>query len=125
MVVPSYNSFREGHYDVLWLPHLLKSKRVAKWYVRTLFKRRDWFIDELNFTTPSFFKKLSEKRAQFKGMKMYLHVDPHIPILRKIFGTVAYRHYRLRDESSLRELSFKQKLLLKTTGIVLGVGEFF
>jgi SAM-dependent methyltransferase len=58
MNVPNYNSFTEGHYDILWLPYLLSRKRIAKWYVRTIFQRRDYYVDELNFTSPGYVRKL-------------------------------------------------------------------
>jgi SAM-dependent methyltransferase len=56
--VPNYDSFKEGHYNIIWLPYLLRSKGVAKWYVRTIFGRQDYFIDELHFTTPRYFSSL-------------------------------------------------------------------
>lgn len=124
MLVPSYNSFHEDHYDVFWLPHLLKSKRIAKWYVRTLFKRRDWFIDELTFITPGYFKKLAKKRPQLQGMKQYLIINPTVPILRWVFGRAADIHYRLRDKRDAIGINIKDNLLLRGTGLALGVGEF-
>ncbi len=58
MRMPNYNSFREGHYNIPWLPYILGSKKYAKWYVRSVFGRADYFIDQLNFTTPAYFRRL-------------------------------------------------------------------
>lgn len=125
MSVPTYNSFKEDHYNILWLPYLLKSKRLAKWYVRTIYKRSDWFIDELNFITPRLFKKLARQTPQLKGMKLYLHINPHVPILRGIFGRAREAHYRLSDKAaeSAEPLSFKDRLLRRGTGYALSLGE--
>jgi SAM-dependent methyltransferase len=76
MNVPNYNSFREGHYNILWLPYLLARKGIAKWYVRTIFRRPDYYIDELNFTTPGHFKKLAKELPECREMKIYRFCDP-------------------------------------------------
>lgn len=74
MNIPNYNSFFEGHYNMLWLPYLLLYKPFAKWYVR-LRGRADFFIDELNFTTPSLIDALAQ--AVLKDGKYYIlpHFD--------------------------------------------------
>jgi SAM-dependent methyltransferase len=125
MSVPSYNSFIEGHYNILWLPHLLKAKRVAKWYVRVLWGRQDWFIDELNFTTPRYFKALANTTAQLEGMELYLHVDRSVPILGRVFGWLADAYYFLKDRSPAPEIRLKHRILLRCSGWALKVGEFF
>jgi len=56
-VVPSYNSFWEGHYGILWLPGL--PKWLAKIYVH-LWGRDPSFINTLNFVTPRKLKKILE-----------------------------------------------------------------
>jgi len=53
--VPNYNSFYEGHYNILWIPYM--NRTHAKIYVEKYFNRDQTFIDELNFTTPSMFER--------------------------------------------------------------------
>ena len=48
LIVPNYGSWWEGHYGMLWPPHIPKS--LAKLYVR-LFGRDAGFIDTLQFVT--------------------------------------------------------------------------
>jgi ubiquinone/menaquinone biosynthesis C-methylase UbiE len=55
IIIPSYNSWWEGHYGILWLPGM--SKRIAKFYVR-LFKRNPDQIDTLQFITPKWMMKI-------------------------------------------------------------------
>lgn len=57
MAMPNYNSYREHHYNFLWIPYLLKSKLLARLYAR-IRGRQDYYIDTLNFTTPRLLKKL-------------------------------------------------------------------
>jgi SAM-dependent methyltransferase len=71
MNVPNYNSFREFHYDILWLPYLLAWKGIARWYVRTIFHRPDYYVDELKFTTPRQFKKIAKALKEHGEMKIY------------------------------------------------------
>jgi SAM-dependent methyltransferase len=61
MVVPNYGSWWEGHYGLLWLPHM--PKWLAKIYVR-LHGRDPKFIDSLNFITV---KKLKRTLAPHRG----------------------------------------------------------
>ena len=67
--VPNYNSIYEGHYDIFWLPYM--RKRLAKVYVKKIFKRDSYLIDELNLTTPSMFKHYLNSSNTYG--KMYLH----------------------------------------------------
>ena len=53
--IPNYNSIYEGHYDIFWIPYM--NKKMSKLYVNKFFDRDPYFIDELNFTTPSMFEK--------------------------------------------------------------------
>lgn len=76
MNLPSYNSFREEHYNIIWLPYILARKSIAKWYVRNIFRRPDYFIDELNFTTPGYFKKLSKTLPACREMRIYHLCNP-------------------------------------------------
>src|SRR5207245_1597092 len=69
--VPNYNSFYEGHYDIMWLPYILASKKIAKWYVRTVFRRHDYYVDELNFTTASYLRKITEELPACKTETYY------------------------------------------------------
>lgn len=61
MVVPNYGSWWEGHYGILWLPHM--PKPFAKIYVR-LFGRSPKFIDTLVFVT---MRKLKKALAPHAG----------------------------------------------------------
>jgi SAM-dependent methyltransferase len=121
MVVPTYNSFREGHYNIFWLPHLLKSKRIAKWYVRAVFRRADWFIDELNFTTPRYFKKLTDRTTQLKEMKLYLVADP---VFQRSFGRIVDSYYHVKEKMPVGARRLQHKLLLRFGNLALNVGEF-
>ena len=71
MNVPNYNSFYEGHYDIIWLPYILASKRIAKWYVRTVFDRHDYYVDELNFTTARYLRRVTKRLPGCKAFKPY------------------------------------------------------
>jgi SAM-dependent methyltransferase len=71
MNVPNYNSFYEGHYNIMWLPYILASKKIAKWYVRTIFGRHDYYIDELNFTTSRYLRQVTEELPECKTFKTY------------------------------------------------------
>jgi SAM-dependent methyltransferase len=66
--LPNYNSFYEGHYDIMWLPFVLRTRFAAKFWVR-LFGRKDYFIDELNFVTPN---NIRAHLANMNGIKYYL-----------------------------------------------------
>jgi SAM-dependent methyltransferase len=50
MDVPNYHAWYEWHYDMFW-PMFTRSRALAKMYVR-LRGRPDYYIDQLNFTTP-------------------------------------------------------------------------
>ena len=67
--VPNYNSTFEGHHDVFWIPYMTKG--IAKKYVKKVFNRDPYFIDELNFTTPKMFKKYLDSKESCG--KLYLH----------------------------------------------------
>jgi SAM-dependent methyltransferase len=62
MAMPNFDCYREGHYNLLWLPYLFKNKRLAKLYV-SLRGRDASYIDTLNFTTPRLLTKLCAGRA--------------------------------------------------------------
>ena len=123
MTVPNYNSFYEGHYDILWLPYLLKSKRIAKWYVRTLFGRRDWFIDELHFTTPEYFRKLAAEMAQPAKMHLCLEMNTSVPIVSRIFRRAAETHCFFQTQVVPGRMRFKHQLLARISRFVSSVGE--
>ncbi len=53
MNVPTYWSWYEGHYNTVWCPLLAWSKPAARWYVRTILRRPDYYVDEMNFLTRS------------------------------------------------------------------------
>ncbi len=67
--IPNYNSIYEGHYDIFWVPYM--NKKMAKLYVEKLFGRDSYFIHELNFTTPSMFKKYLNSDSGYGNL--YLH----------------------------------------------------
>ena len=54
-VVPNYGSWWEGHYGLLWFPHI--PKWLAKAYVK-LFGRDAAFIDTLNFVSHGSLKRI-------------------------------------------------------------------
>lgn len=118
MAVPNYNAFREQHYNIFWLPHILRSKWLAKWYVKTFFGRHDWFIDELNFVTPGYFRKLVHRRTQLSGMKLRYQINPNIPILSRIFSHIGTAHYDLKSKNLMDRVS------KRATGLLLELGEF-
>lgn len=57
-VVPNYGSWWEGHYGILWIPHL--SKSAAKMYVR-LYGQDPSFIDTLQFITRQRLERILSK----------------------------------------------------------------
>jgi SAM-dependent methyltransferase len=71
MRVPSYHAFYEGHYNIPWLPFLLRDKRLAKAYVKHVFHRDPYFVDEMNFTTPRgvcrAFRKIAPRGATIRA----------------------------------------------------------
>ncbi|HEX8775552.1 MAG TPA: class I SAM-dependent methyltransferase [Pyrinomonadaceae bacterium] len=112
MNVPNYNSFREGHYNILWLPYLLARKSLAKWYVRNIFRRPDYYIDELNFTTPGHFRKMAEALPECREMQIYRLCDPPFAALSGRYymrglsllmdGDKEHKHYTAREVSIYR-----------------------
>ncbi len=50
-VIPNYKSFWEGHYGIMWLPFLSRSKVFAKLYLKLIGKNTK-FIEHIKFTTP-------------------------------------------------------------------------
>lgn len=60
MVAPNYGSFWEGHYGVLWIPHM--PRPLARMYVR-LFKRDPKYLNTLNFLTVGWLKKIMRSHA--------------------------------------------------------------
>jgi hypothetical protein len=72
MNAPDYTSLHEGHYNVLWLPYVLAgSKRLAKWYVRTIVGRPDYYLDDLNFTTPRRLRRLVQATPGASDVRTY------------------------------------------------------
>ncbi len=60
-VVPNYGSWWEGHYGILWIPHLPRS--LAKWYVRC--HRRDpAFIDTLQLITRPWLERIVQGHSR-------------------------------------------------------------
>jgi len=119
MNVPNYNSFYEGHYNIMWLPYILNSKKIAKWYVRTVFKRPDYYIDELNFTTSKQIHKLKKHLPRCEALKIYYYcVQP--------FDKFSALHHYLSLElpsnngflKLLRRRPFMNKGLLLLSGFV-------
>ncbi|ACZ13233.1 class I SAM-dependent methyltransferase [Sulfurospirillum deleyianum] len=90
MNIPNYNSFFEGHYTMLWLPYVLLYKPLAKLYVR-LRGRSDFFIDELNFTTPSLIDALAHE--VLKEGKYYI-----LPHFDGWLGKFGFYYYFLRTD---------------------------
>lgn len=59
--IPNYDSFYEGHYRILWLPFVLRNKKIAKLYINKVFKRDPSYIETLNFTNRNNILKIAEK----------------------------------------------------------------
>jgi SAM-dependent methyltransferase len=57
MNVPNYNSFYEGHYNIPWIPYVMRRKTCAARYVRDIWRRDSYYIDELHFTVPGDFRR--------------------------------------------------------------------
>ncbi|AFL69723.1 class I SAM-dependent methyltransferase [Sulfurospirillum barnesii] len=90
MNIPNYNSFFEGHYNMLWIPYVLLYKPFAKVYVR--FRgRSDFFIDELNFTTPSLIDALAHEVLKEGRYYILPHFDGWL-------GKFGFYYYFLRTE---------------------------
>ncbi len=119
MNVPNYNSFYEGHYNIMWLPYILNSKKIAKWYVRTIFQRRDYFIDELNFTTSKQLRKLKAKLPECGSLKIYYYCSSPLD---KISAVHYYLSLGLATNNrvleSLRNIYVMNKVLRSLTGFV-------
>ena len=114
--VPNYDSFYEGHYDILWLPYILRNKNIAKFYVKYLFGRHPRFIDEIHFITPGHFKCLSDV---ISGIEMKIFPGSPRRWLNKI--AMLYRHFILNDASVGSRVSFKEKIIRKGIGIICPV----
>lgn len=66
-VIPNYNSFWEGHYEVFWFPNLLNNKFLAKLYLKLFYGKKDLqFLETLNNITPELLKKITSKIKQAK-----------------------------------------------------------
>ena len=57
-VFPNYNSFYEGHYNVIWLPFL--NKKLGRFYLKIL-GRYSKYYESLNIVKPKFIKKKLSK----------------------------------------------------------------
>jgi SAM-dependent methyltransferase len=119
MNVPNYNSFYEGHYNIMWLPYILNSKKVAKWYVRTLFRRHDYFIDELNLTTSKQLLNLKEKLTECSSLEIYYYCSSPLD---KISAVHYYLSQGLITNNSLleslRKYRFMNRALRSMAGFV-------
>jgi SAM-dependent methyltransferase len=69
--MPNYDSFYEGHYRIPWVPYLLRRKRAARWYIRAVWRRPEAFLDELNFTTPSWLVKVARSIPEVERTEIY------------------------------------------------------
>lgn len=65
----NYNSIYESHYNIPWIPYMDKNR--AKFYVKKFFNRNPYFIDELNFTSPSMFKKYLNSSQTYGRIYLY------------------------------------------------------
>jgi len=113
--VPNFDSFYEGHYNIRWLPYVLRSKALAKWYVRTLFRRADWFIDELHFTRPDDFRALSKGLPECCLKRLYLYFLP--PIERRLSNW----YYILQDAAPHERASWRRRAWMAWAGPALSV----
>ena len=55
-------------------------------YVRNIFCRRDYYVDELNFTTPRQFRKMAKALKECREMKIYRFCESP-------FAALSYRYY--------------------------------
>lgn len=61
--IPNYRWIYEGHYNIFWLPFLTKG--LAKKYVR-FWKRDPYYLEHLNFITPTVVKKMIKELKEIK-----------------------------------------------------------
>jgi len=111
--VPNFDSFYEGHYNIRWLPYVLRTKAVAKWYVRTVFNRADWFIDELNFTRPGQFRALAQRVPNCRVRRLYLYFVPRVD------RWLANWYYILQDADAHERASLRRRAWLAWAGPAL------
>jgi len=83
MNVPNYNSFYEGHYNILWFPYILMSKKIAKFYLE-LRGIDSSYVDELNFTTPSKIINIAKKNLE-GNFECFPHIDGFLSIFGLIY----------------------------------------
>jgi SAM-dependent methyltransferase len=88
-VVISYDSFYEGQYPMLWLPYLLRIKRAARWWVRRVHGRTDYFIDELTFTIPQYFRELLARIAPSMRGSIHLYLRSPLGLLTGVHARLA------------------------------------
>ena len=55
-VIPSYQTFWEGHYGIFWWPKLHRFPQLMKLYIR-LMQRDPAYVDTLQFITPGFLRE--------------------------------------------------------------------
>lgn len=120
IAVVNYDSFKELHYNILWLPYLLRSKTIAKWWVRTVFQRKDWFVDDLQFIRPSQFRHYAAVTPELRKIQMVHTIDGDVPVLGPFFQKNAGRHYELQN---LPERSPAQEKEYRKTGSLLKLAE--
>lgn len=124
MNIPNFNAYYEAHYDLFWIPHLLLYKPFAKWYVR-IRGRSDFFIDELNLTTPTSIDFLA--REVLKEGKYYI-----LPHFDGWLGKIGFYYYFLRTglPTSNAFLTFVRKkswltfLVNSVVGVVVSMGVY-
>lgn len=114
MNIPNYNSFYEGHYDMLWLPYVLLNKGVAKFYLR-LRGRDSSFVDSLNFITPYNIMRLAKK--EFKGGSFDCY--PHIKGPLSIFGLIYFAHKTNTMNRYSATKSLEQSVVMRTVSFIV------
>jgi SAM-dependent methyltransferase len=87
--VPNYDSLWEGHYGIIWIPYVLRSKAAARWYVRTVYRRDPSFVDTLSFVRPGWFKRW----AMSRGLDIRVY-----PFLFNKLNKIAHARYILAQD---------------------------
>jgi SAM-dependent methyltransferase len=119
MTVPNYDSFYEPHYRTAWLPYALHSRTMARFWVGRILRRPTYYIEELNFTSPSRLRTAIQRAGAIRTSRVY-------PMLPGPLAPLSAFHYHLtrRPGSKHRavEVIRRMPLLARSIGIVVGIG---
>ncbi|RXJ55389.1 class I SAM-dependent methyltransferase [Candidatus Marinarcus aquaticus] len=111
MNIPNYDSFYEGHYDILWLPYLLRNKKMARLYLK-LRGRDPSYLKELNFTRPDMIMKIAKNEMPNGTYDCY----PHITGFLSVFGLIYFAFKtKTSNEFHVTQKLSRQPLLYKAS----------